>query len=155
MESKKNLDELFSALRSQPPVISVAEISNEFRTYADTSIRKTQLKKSQLFTLKNFIIMITLITVIAIPVLLVNSNTEFNTLASTMCSIENKSEQVFSEKNLLQTESDSSSFLSARTPFYNEQSNGEYDYLQPILSIDSSEQVSGTFYECHSQTGRW
>lgn len=145
MESKKNLDELFSALRSQPPIISVAEISNEFRTYADTSIRNTQLKKSQLFTLKNFIIMITLITVIAIPVLLVNSNTEFNTLASTMCSIENNSEQVFSEANLLQTESDSSSFLSARTPFYNVQSNGEFNYLQPILSIDSSEQVSDNF----------
>ena len=145
MESKKNLDELFSALRSQPPVISVAEISNEFRTYADTTIRKTQLKKSQLFTLKNFIIMITLITVIAIPLLLVNSNTEFNALASLMCSFENKSQQDVSETRLAQNESDTTSFLNCRTPVYKEQSYEEYDYLQPTITADSSEQISGTF----------
>jgi hypothetical protein len=40
MESKKNLDELFSVLRSQPPVISVAEIRTEFRTHADTNYSK-------------------------------------------------------------------------------------------------------------------
>lgn len=145
MESKKNLDELFGALRSQPPVISLSEISNEFRTYADTTIRNTQLKKSQLFTLKNFIIMITLITVIAIPLLLVNSNTESNVLASTMCSIENKSQQVLSSSSVLQSESDTSSFLSTHTPIYNVQSYGEYNYLQPIMSIDSSEKVSDNF----------
>lgn len=145
MKSNNDLDRLFDALRNQPPIISVEEISHEFRTYADTNIRKTQLKKSQVFTLKIFLIMMTLITVITIPVLIVNSNSEFNQLANLMCTIQNRSQQILSEATLVQHESDTSSFLSHRTPVYNEQSYQEFNYLQPTITADSSEQISGTF----------
>lgn len=145
MKSEKDLDRLFDALRNQPPIISADEICHDFRTHADTNIRKTQLKKSQVFTLKIFLVMMTLITVITIPVLIVNSNSEFNQLANRMCAFENRTQQILSEATITQNESDTSSFLSYRTPIYNEHSYQEYDYLQPTISADSNEHISGTF----------
>jgi formylglycine-generating enzyme required for sulfatase activity len=145
MKSEKDLDRLFDTLRKQPPIISVDEISHDFRTYADTNIRKTQLKKSQVFTLKIFLVMMTLITLFTIPALIVNSNKELNPLANGTCAVENRSQQILSEATLGLYESDTSSFLSYRTPVYNEQSYQEYNYLQPTITSDSSEQVSGPF----------
>jgi hypothetical protein len=144
MKTEKNLDHLFDALRSEQPAVSFQEMELDFRALADTNMRNTQLKNTQWFTLKNFLIMMTFMTLVSIPILMLNNKTELSQLANAAAKIEIKFQPGLSETALIQNEMDTSFFLSNRTPVYAEQTYQEFDYLQPSISADSSEHVSGT-----------
>lgn len=145
MKNEKDLDRLFSALRNETPEISFDEVSSQFRKNADSGFPRIQLKKSQWFTLKNFLIMVTLILTAGMTFLfMMNPSEQVNEITNEI-QVNEKRDTVQTELVTVKKEILLPSFPERRVPVYSNENDKASAYLQPVITVDTNEQVKGTF----------
>lgn len=139
MKSEKNINDLFDALRSEKSQISFEEISSQFRSNADTGIRKVNLKKNQLFTLKNLIMILTVLIATSIAIFSwpgKNSEPLLNTNKNSETLIVNNSDENNREK---QTAILLPEYPKNKTIAYSPEEENNEVYLQPKM-VESDQQ---------------